>query len=152
MSGGDLKARINAAVKAALVGKQGERLITLRMLLAGIKQREVDERIVLDDAQILAVIDKMLKQRRETIPQFEQAGRKDLADKEQREIDVLCEFLPKALTDPELEDLVRTTIGELGAKSIKDMARVMNALRPKVQGRADLGAVSAKVKARLGAS
>lgn len=144
-----LKERINADMKTAMRAKDKARLGTIRLLQAAIKQREVDERIELDDAQVLAVLDKMVKQRRDSIEQFRQAGRDELAEKEEYELGVLQEYLPAALSDEELDALVDEAVAESGAQSIKDMGNVMGVLRPKVQGRADMGAVSAKVKARL---
>lgn len=127
-----------------------DRLGTLRLITAAIKQREVDERITLDDAQVLAVIDKMVKQRRESIAQFDAAGRTDLADKERAELAILQEFLPAALGEAELEQLIDEAIAASGAQSARDMGAVMALLRPKVQGRADMADVSRRVKARLG--
>lgn len=127
-----------------------DRLGTLRLITAAIKQREVDERITLDDAQVLAVIDKMVKQRRESIAQFDAAGRTDLADKERAELAILQEFLPAALGEAELEQLIGEAIAASGAQSARDMGAVMALLRPKVQGRADMAEVSRRVKARLG--
>jgi uncharacterized protein YqeY len=144
-----LKERINADMKTAMREKDKARLGTIRLLQAAIKQREVDERIELDDAQVLAVLDKMVKQRRDSIEQFRQAGRDELAEKEEYELGVLQDYLPAALSDEELEALVDEAVAQSGAQSVKDMGNVMGILRPKVQGRADMGAVSAKVKARL---
>ena len=127
-----------------------DRLGTLRLITAAIKQREVDERITLDDAQVLAVIDKMVKQRRDSITQFDAAGRTDLADKERAELAILQEFLPAALGEAELEQLIDEAIAASGAQSARDMGAVMALLRPKVQGRADMADVSRRVKARLG--
>ena len=146
-----LKQRLDEDVKAAMRARDRERLGTLRLITAAIKQREVDERIVLDDAQVLAVIDKMVKQRRESITQFDAAGRTDLADKERFELAILQEFLPAALGDEEIEQLVTDAIAASGAQSARDMGTVMAQLRPKVQGRADMADVSRRVKARLGA-
>jgi uncharacterized protein YqeY len=145
-----LKARINEDMKAALRARQPERLKAIRLLLAAIKQREVDERIELADPDVLAVIDKMIKQRRESIVQFDGAGRKDLADQERAEIAVLEDYLPQALSPGELEALVAGAIDALGAKTLKDMGAVMTQLRPQVSGRADMGLVSKLVRERLG--
>ena len=145
-----LKARINEDMKAALRARQPERLKAIRLLLAAIKQREVDERIELADPDVLAVIDKMIKQRRESIVQFDGAGRKDLADQERAEIAVLEDYLPHALSPGELEALVAGAIDALGAKTLKDMGAVMTQLRPQVSGRADMGLVSKLVRERLG--
>ena len=144
-----LKVRIQEDVKNAMRAHQRERLATLRLVTAAIKQKEVDERIDLDDAQVLAVLDKMVKQRRESLEQYRQAGRDDLADKEQFELDLIQSYLPEQLGEQELADLIRATIAELGAGSIRDMGPVMNALRSQVQGRADMKAVSQAVKAQL---
>ena len=146
-----LKVRIQEDVKNALRAHQRERLATLRLVTAAIKQKEVDERIDLDDAQVLAVLDKMVKQRRESLEQYRQAGRGDLADKEQFELDLIQSYLPEQLGEEELAGLIRSTIVELGASSIRDMGPVMNALRSQVQGRADMKAVSQAVKTQLSA-
>lgn len=146
-----LKVRIQEDVKNAMRAHQRERLATLRLVTAAIKQKEVDERIDLDDAQVLAVLDKMVKQRRESLEQYRQAGRDDLADKEQFELDLIQSYLPEQLGEEELAGLIRSTIAELGASSIRDMGPVMNALRSQVQGRADMKAVSQAVKTQLSA-
>jgi uncharacterized protein YqeY len=144
-----LKARIQDDVKNAMRAHQRERLAALRLLTAAIKQKEVDERIELDDGDVLAVLDKMVKQRRESLEQYQQAGRDDLADREQFELDLIQEYLPEPLSDDQLADLIRVTIAEVGASSIRDMGPVMNALRGQVQGRADMKAVSQAVKTQL---
>jgi uncharacterized protein YqeY len=144
-----LKARIQDDVKNAMRAHQREQLAALRLLTAAIKQKEVDERIELNDEQVLAVLDKMVKQRRESLEQFQQAGRDDLAAKEQFELDLLQTYLPEPLSEDQLAELIRNTIAELGASSIRDMGPVMNALRGQVQGRADMKAVSQAVKAQL---
>jgi uncharacterized protein YqeY len=120
------------------------------MLQAGIKQREVDERIQLDDAQVLAVIDKMIKQRKDSVAQFEAGGRADLVAKESAEIAWLSDYLPAQLSETELDQLVRSAIAESGAASLKDMGKVMALAKPKAQGRCDMGALSARIKAALG--
>lgn len=148
----DLKARIQDDMKSAMRAGDKERLATIRLILAAIKQREVDERIQLDDAQVLAVLEKMVKQRRESIAQFEAGGRADLVAKESAELAVLAAYMPEPLSEPELDRLIATTIAETGAASIKDMGKVMSALKPKVQGRADMGALGARIKARLSVS
>jgi uncharacterized protein YqeY len=148
----DLKARIQDDMKSAMRAGDKERLATIRLILAAIKQREVDERIQLDDAQVLAVLEKMVKQRRESIAQFEAGGRADLVAKESAELAVLAAYMPEPLSEPELDRLIAATIAETGAASIKDMGKVMSALKPKVQGRADMGALGARVKARLSVS
>ena len=145
-----LKAHIQEDMKAAMRGGDKRRLGVVRLILAAIKQREVDERIELDDAQILAVLDKMLKQRRESLAQYEQAGRADLADQESFEIGVVQAYLPQPLTPAEIDGLITAAIAETGAAGIKDMGKVMGVLKPKLQGRADMGAVSGQIKARLG--
>ncbi len=147
----DLKNRISDDTKTAMREQDKARLGVLRLIGAAIKQREVDERISLDDAQVLAVLDKMVKQRRDSIDQYEKAGRQELADKEAYEIDVIQAYLPKALSETELQQLIDAAIAECGASSIKEMGKVMGVLKPQVQGRADMGAVSAQVKTRLGA-
>jgi hypothetical protein len=144
-----LKERITEDMKTAMRGAQKERLGTVRMILAGIKQREVDERISLDDAQVLAVIDKMVKQRKESIVQFEAGGRADLAAKEAAEIALLQQYLPTQLSAAEIEALVSAAIAKTGAASIKDMGKVMGLLKSELAGRADMGAVSAQIKQKL---
>lgn len=146
-----LKERIQSDVKAAMKSGEKTRLGTLRLVLAAIKQREVDERIELDDAGIIAVLDKMLKQRRESIAQYENGGRRDLADIERAEIDVIQPFLPQPLGDAELAHLIDHALRQAGAMTIGDMGKVMAILKPQLQGRADLAAVSKTVRARLGA-
>ena len=145
-----LKERITEDMKTAMRGGDKERLGTIRMLQAAIKQREVDERITLDDAQVLAVIEKMVKQRKESIVQFEQGGRADLAAKEKAEIEQLQAYLPEQLSDAEVDALIREAIATTGAATIKDMGKVMGAVKAKAAGRADMGAVSARIKAALG--
>jgi hypothetical protein len=144
-----LKARIQEDVKTAMRAHERERLAALRLVTAAIKQREVDERIELNDEQVMAVLDKMVKQRRESLEQYEQAGRDDLAAREQFELDLIQSYLPEPLGAAALADLIRSTISELGASSLRDMGPVMNVLRPQVQGRADMKAVSEAVKAQL---
>ena len=144
-----LKERITEDMKSAMRAAQKERLGTVRMILAGIKQREVDERVMLDDSQVLAVIDKMVKQRKESIAQFETGGRADLVAKEQAEIALLQEYLPTQLTSAEIEALISAAIAKTGAASIKDMGKVMGVLKPELAGRADMGTVSARIKQKL---
>lgn len=144
-----LKERITEDMKSAMRASDKERLSTIRMVQAAIKQREVDERIALDDAQVLAVLEKMVKQRRESIAAFEQGGRADLADKEKAEIAVLTAYLPEQLSEAEVDALIRAAIAETGAASMKDMGKVMGAVKAKAAGRADMGAVSARIKAAL---
>ena len=144
-----LKVRIQEDVKNAMRARQREQLAVLRLVTAAIKQKEVDERVDLDDEQVLAILDKMVKQRRESLEQFQKAGRDDLAKQEVFELDLIQGYLPEPLGEAELAALIRTTISELGASSIRDMGPVMNALRSQVQGRADMKAVSQAVKTQL---
>ena len=144
-----LKERITEDMKAAMRASEKERLLTIRMAQAAIKQREVDERVVLDDTQVIAVIEKMVKQRRESIAAFEQGGRADLAQKEQSEIALLQVYLPAQLSAAEVDALIKEAIATTGATSMKDMGKVMGAVKAKAAGRADMGAVSASIKAAL---
>jgi uncharacterized protein YqeY len=136
-------------MKTAMRAKDSARLSTVRLLLAALKQREVDERIVLTDADVLSAIEKMIKQRRESIVQYEKAARKDLADVEKFEIGVLSGYLPQQMGDAELAQAVAAAVAESGASGIKDMGKVMALLKPRLAGRADMGAVSSLVKAKL---
>jgi uncharacterized protein len=145
-----LKDRIQQDVKDAMRAKDKTRLAAIRLITAAIKQREVDERIELDDAQVTAVLDKMAKQRRESISQFEKAGRDDLIAQEVMELEIIQSYLPEQLGEDEINALIDTAMQATGATSIKDMGKVMGQLKPKLQGRADMGAVSALIKARLG--
>ena len=145
-----LKARITEDMKAAMRSGEKDRLSCIRMLQAGIKQREVDERIELDDAQVLSVIDKMIKQRRESVAQFEAGKRADLVAKESAEIALLTQYLPAQLGDAELDTMIKDAIAATGAASMKDMGKVMGILKPKVQGRTDIGALSSRIKSVLG--
>ncbi|HDU8492769.1 TPA: GatB/YqeY domain-containing protein [Aeromonas hydrophila] len=144
-----LKDQLKDQQKLAMLAKDKARLGAIRLLMAEIKQREVDTRVELNDQDILAVVTKMVKQRRDSISQFEAAGRQDLADKESAEIVVLQEFLPQQLTVAEIAALIEQAIAESGAAVMADMGKVMAVLKPKIQGRADVGAVSAQVKTRL---
>jgi uncharacterized protein YqeY len=144
-----LKERITEDMKAAMRAGEKERLGVIRMLQAAIKQREVDERIVLDDAQVVAAVEKMVKQRREAVAQFEAGGRADLVAKENAEIALLQAYLPAQLGDAELDALIAEAIAQTGASSIKDMGKVMGVVKAKAAGRADMGAVGARIKARL---
>jgi uncharacterized protein YqeY len=144
-----LKERITEDMKTAMRASDKERLSTIRMLQAAIKQREVDERITLDDAQVIAVVEKMIKQRKESIAQFEQGGRADLAAREKAEIELLQVYLPAQLSDAEIDALIKDAIATTGATSIKDMGKVMGAVKGKAAGRADMGAVSTRIKAAL---
>ncbi len=146
----ELKQQITDAMKAAMRAKEKERLGTIRMILAELKRIEVDERIELDDTRVLAVLDKMSKQRRDSEQQFLDAGRTELAEQEKFELGVIAEFLPAALTEAELEEIVSQAVAESGAESARDMGKVMAIVKPKVQGRADMGAISKLVKAKLG--
>ena len=145
-----LKARITEDMKAAMRSGEKDRLSCIRMLQAGIKQREVDERVELDDTQVLAVIDKMIKQRKESVAQFQAGNRADLVAKESAEIDVLTGYLPAQLGAAELDVMITDAIAATGAASMKDMGKVMGILKPKVQGRTDMGALSARIKSALG--
>ena len=145
-----LKERITEDMKAAMRASEKERLSTIRLVQAAIKQREVDERITLDDTQVLTVLEKMVKQRKESIAQFEQGNRKDLADKARREIELLQAYLPAQLPAAELDALIRDAIAATGAASIKDMGKVMGVVKSKAAGRADMAAVGARVRAALG--
>ncbi|SFD75880.1 hypothetical protein SAMN05660831_02256 [Thiohalospira halophila DSM 15071] len=145
-----LKERIQADVKDAMRARDKDRLTTLRMITAGLQQKEVDDRVELDDAGVLALLDKMAKQRRESIEQYEQGGRDELAQRERAELAVIEAYLPQPLSDAELDALVDEAITATGAAAMADMGRVMGELKPRVQGRADMGEVSARVKARLG--
>ena len=138
-------------MKTAMRAKDSARLGAIRLLQAAIKQREVDERIELDDVQVIAVIEKMLKQRRDSISQYEAAGRQDLADAEKYEINVLQDYLPQALTEDEVTAILDEVVAETGAIGIKDMSKVMAAIKPLVAGRADMGKISGLIKSRLNA-
>jgi uncharacterized protein len=144
-----LKAKITEDMKAAMKGGEKDRLGVIRLVQAQIKQREVDERIELDDAQVLAVLEKMQKQRRDSIDQYEKAGREDLAAVERYEMGVIDAYLPTKLTEAELDALVDAAIAETGASSARDMGKVVALVKEKAAGRADMGAVAGKVKARL---
>ena len=144
-----LKTRILEDVKDAMRARDKARLGTLRMVTAAIKQREVDERVTLDDPSVVAVLEKMLKQRRESAGQYERAGRGDLAAAEREEIAVIEQYMPRALDPAEVDAMIAAAVEEAAAATMKDMGRVMGLLKPRVQGRADMGAVSAAVRARL---
>ncbi len=146
----DLKSRIQDDVKVAMRARDRERLNALRLITASIKQKEVDDRVDLDDGAVIGVLEKMIKQRRDSIEQYQKAGRDELAAREAYEIEVINTYMPVAMDDAELEALIEAVLEQTGASSMKDMGKVMGALKAKVQGRADMGAVSAKVKARLG--
>jgi len=144
-----LKEDIMADMKAAMRAKEQSRLTTIRMLQAAVQRREVDERIELDDTQVISVIEKLVKQSRDAIVQYEKAGRQELADKEKADIDVWQSYLPEQLSEQEIDSLVASAISETGAITMKDMGKVMGLLKPKLQGKADMGQVSAKIKAGL---
>ena len=146
-----LKQRINEDMKTAMRAKDQARLDSIRMLMAAIQRREVDERITLDDTQVMAVIEKMIKQSRDAVDQFAKGGRPDLVDKENRDIAILKAYLPEPLSEAEIDNLIAGAIAEAGATSVKDMGKVLASLKPKLQGRADMGKVSGKVKQRLAA-
>src|SRR5580693_4648286 len=145
-----LKDRVQNDVKAAMRAAERERLGTLRMIMAAIKQREVDERITLDDVQVLSVLEKMIKQRKESLVHFQAGNRQDLVDKEAAEITLLQGYLPAQLSDAEIDGLINDAIAASGAASIKDMGKVMAVIKGKAQGRADMAAVGAKIKTKLG--
>jgi uncharacterized protein YqeY len=147
---GTLKERITDDMKAAMRSGEKERLGVIRMITSGIKQREVDERISLDDAQVLSVLEKMIKQRKESIEQFKAGNRQDLVDKESAEIVLLQGYMPSQLSAAEIDALINDALAATGATSIKDMGKVMGLIKAKAQGRADMGAVGAKIKAKLG--
>ncbi len=144
-----LREQLNEDIKTAMKAREQEKLNALRLLLSAVKQREVDERITLDDAGVISVIEKMLKQRKDSIAQYEKAARQDLADKEQFEISVLQGYLPTQLSAAEIEAVIADAIAATGAKSAADMGKVMGVVKPKIAGRADMGKVSALVKAKL---
>jgi len=145
----NLKERIGEDMKAALRARDTARLSAIRMLLAAVKQKEIDERITVDDAQVIAIVDKLIRQRRESIAQFGAAGRQDLVDREQGEIDVLSAYLPKQADAAEVAAEIDAAVASTGAVGPQDMGKVMGVLKQRLAGRADLSAVSAQVKARL---
>jgi uncharacterized protein YqeY len=144
-----LKERITDDMKAAMRSGEKQRLGLIRMITSGIKQREVDERITLDDTQVLSVLEKMIKQRKESLVQFQAGNRQDLVDKESAEITLLQTYLPAQLSDADIDALIGDAIAATGAVSVKDMGKVMGLIKGKAQGRADMAAVGAKIKARL---
>jgi len=146
-----LKNQLQDAMKAAMKGGDKETLGVIRLMMSALKQVEVDERIELDDARIIEILDKMIKQRRESIGHFDAAGRDDLSSKEKAEIVVIQTFLPQALSAAEIEAIIHNAISETGAASIKDMGKVMSIVKPRIVGRGDMGAVSGKIKALLNA-
>jgi uncharacterized protein YqeY len=145
-----LRQQITEDMKAAMRAKEAQRLGAIRLLLAAMKQREVDERIELSDEQVVTVIEKMLKQRRDSITQYEAAGRQDLADNEKYEVSVLQGYMPQALSEAEIEVLVSAAVASSGAAGVKDMGKVMAVVKPQMAGRADMGKVSALIKSKLG--
>jgi len=144
-----LRERLNEEIKSAMKAREAEKLAALRLMLAAVKQREVDERITLDDAAVVAVVEKMIKQRKDSIAQYEKAARQDLADKEKYEISVIEGYLPQQLSQGEIDAIVAEAISATGAKSAADMGKVMAVVKPKLAGRADMGKVSGLVKAKL---
>ncbi len=144
-----LKSRLQEEMKNAMRAKEKERLLVIRGVLAAIKQREIDERIELDDTQVLLVLDKLVKQRRDSEQQFRDAQRADLADKEAAEMKVLQEFLPTALTEAEITQMIDDAVSTSGAESMKDMGKVMGIIKPKAQGRADMSQISSLIKQKL---
>lgn len=151
MARSELQSRIHDEMKVAMRAKNKPRLGVIRLIQAEFKRIEVDERIELDDARVLAVLDKMVKQRRDSLKQYQDAGRDDLADQEQFEIGVISDFLPQALSDDEISQLIAEAITATGATGMQDMGKVMGILKPKMQGRADMGNVSKLIKQKLGA-
>jgi uncharacterized protein YqeY len=145
-----LKERITEDMKAAMRSGEKERLGVIRMITSAIKQREVDERIVLDDSQVLSVLEKMIKQRKESLVQFQAGNRQDLVEKEAAEITLLQGYLPSQLSDAEIDALISDAVSATGAATIKDMGKVMAVIKGKAQGRTDMAAVGAKIKAKLG--
>ena len=146
-----LKIRINEDMKTAMKAKESGRLAAIRLLLAAMKQKEVDERVELDDAAVLAIIEKMLKQRKDSITQYEAAGRQDLADAEKFEVDVLSAYMPAALSAAEIDAIVAAAVTQSGAAGPQDMGKVIALVKPQVAGRADMGEISKLVKAKLSA-
>lgn len=144
-----LKQQLTAEMKAAMRAKEKERLAAIRLILSEVKRIEVDERIDVDDTRMLVILDKMCKQRRDSITQYEQGGREDLAAQERFEMEVIQTFMPEPLDDAELDRLIQSAIAQSGASSMKDMGQVMAILKPQLQGRADMAAVSKKIKASL---
>ncbi len=144
-----LRERLNEDIKAAMKAREQEKLGALRLMLSAVKQREVDERITLDDAGVIGVVEKMIKQRKDSISQYEKAQRQDLADKEKYEISVLESYLPQQLSAAEIDAIIAEAVATTGAKSAADMGKVMGVVKPKLAGRADMGKVSGLVKAKL---
>ena len=145
-----LREQLNEDIKTAMKAREADKLAALRLLLSAVKQREVDERITLDDAGVVATIEKMLKQRKDSIAQYEKAARQDLADKEKYEISVLEAYMPKQMSEAEVAAIIDAAVASTGAKGPADMGKVMGVVKPQLAGRADMGKVSGLVKARLG--
>ena len=145
-----LREQLNEDIKSSMKAREQDKLATLRLMLSAVKQKEVDERITLDDAAVIGVVEKMIKQRRESIAQFEKGGRQELADREKAEIAVLEAYLPKQLSQAEVEAIVAEAIAATGAKSPADMGKVMGVVKPRLAGKADMGKVSGLVKSKLG--
>ncbi|WP_049721140.1 GatB/YqeY domain-containing protein [Gilvimarinus polysaccharolyticus] len=150
MAASAMKTRINDELKTAMRAKEKARVAVLRLVMSEFKRIEVDERVELDDARILVVLDKMLKQRRDSIAQFDDAGRTELADQERSEIVIIQEFMPQPLSAAELDDIITKAVSQSGASEMRDMGKVMGLIKPQVQGRADMGDVSRRIKASLG--
>jgi len=144
-----LREQLNEDIKTAMKAREADKLAALRLLSAAVKQREVDERITLDDAGVVAVIEKMLKQRKDSIDQYEKAGRTDLADKEKYEVGILTAYMPQQMSEAEIAAIISEAIASTGAKAPSDMGKVMGAVKPRVAGKADMGKVSAMIKAKL---
>ncbi|TCW32379.1 GatB/YqeY domain-containing protein [Gulbenkiania mobilis] len=144
-----LKTRIQEDMKTAMKARETDRLAAIRLLIAAIKQKEVDEQTELDDGAVVAVIEKMLKQRRDSVSQYEAAGRQDLADREKSEMAVLSAYMPQPLSEVEVDTLIAEAVGATGAASMQDMGKVMAWLKPRLAGRADMGQVSGRIKAKL---
>jgi uncharacterized protein YqeY len=147
----EIKSRLTADIKTAMKSGDKPRLAVLRLISSAVKQREVDERVDTDDSAMIQILDKMAKQRRESIEQFESAERQDLADAEKAELAIIQDYLPAQLSDSEIDTLINDAISATGAESIRDMGKVMGTLKPQLQGRADMSAVSARIKDRLNA-
>ena len=145
-----LKTQLSNSMKDAMRAKDKDRLQTIRLILSAIKQLEIGNRAELEDSDVLAILDKQLKQRRDSIEQFNAAGRNDLAQQETYEMSIIQEFLPNPLTDEEIDQLISSAIGKTGAESMRDMGKVMGLIKPQAQGRADMGKISGMIKARLG--
>ena len=144
-----LRDQVSEDMKSAMKAREADKLAAIRLLLAAMKQREVDERITLDDAGVVAVVEKMIKQRKDSIAQYEKAARQDLADKEKYEISVIEKYLPQQLSQAEIDGIIAEAIASTGAKGAADMGKVMGVVKSKAAGRADMGAVSARIKAKL---